>query len=1101
MSNNKKIIARVNRLLEEKSKLYRKKYFALSFISETNVKNNEDLFVEAKCLVKSLKESNGHFPSLDYIFEFYQECLKYSGASKKLVNKRSKYLKNLTELKFKETSDNSNNVIIEMLESVNVSNKKLDSKLESVLVESFRRNINVVTEAYRDNSVVDLTRMFDEEGPSEETLSKIERDKSDKPEKKEKVKYRHSYLFDDDDDDDSLYHGKKFEPPKSSDDDEDDDDDWDLSLDDDDDFWDLGDEGQVDPETFKAFFGGKDPRKMSSKKAAETMGYVGDKWVKGNKKPLLKAWDKLVKDAMKKIHTGSSVEAKRKWFIIERINYVLVLQKSALRFLGLSEKQKGSMLSGDEYEAAVQYYEGEVPTAGDEEGSSEVVKFVKKSGKKSGEEDIYAKDSRYGKMRRSGTSQYQLSEEEIKSINDDLQELLLNNNFDLENPGLTERDLLGIFARATARDPNKLKNFREDLELMYPLEEDSGLEGAEKLSDEEKAKYLRQHMLDLQSSYEEDEEVYGDEVDPETGERLYANAEDIKKIKDAKAKGEVADLDIDEPEPEIVRVGIEEYKKIEKARQKDIARLRELETKQKGVEADIFAPFSRDGSYASPPTVIPAEDLSDEEIQEIEDILNRLQKFNNIEVVNADKRGEMYDALYARGATPEEFQAFMQTYGLMKKKPMTYRDIARTSYGKMRDTAAARQYALKAWFKGMYYSLAPAEKAKMYAQIGERWFERMEVLDLISDETKIPAASIKLKDEVRAKYDKMGDYFSKLPRHLNPKSIERYFNGEMDEYTLEEMQSVKERTSSYSEMMALAAEEIDSDPQIQRHAVLESLFKGTSAFRIFATTLLKEYYNDNMWSGIESDLAFAVKEYFQENYPGCSIGRSLQKGEKSGAVPKDEGRDLFNPIIYLVMQAVGLDDKDARVTTPGGQEQEQRNYFLGKKNKKGSFEAKVAKYNAENPDNGLWGLEDDGSYKPENKRPFGVEDVKELLDDMFSNDGTIGSEYARLRTLASDTTNEFITWLSGYDEAKLDQILVNSMMMSRVLRLGADPMNVDLFKDIGKETAKVIKQYKKDFAEQLTSDSFKEYLSDEYGYEPVDPKAKAPASAMTKNMA
>jgi len=1071
-----KLTKRVSVLLEEKNRAYRKKFFLLSFLTETNIRKSKKYIKEAKCLARALNESNGTFPEEEYISEFYTRSMINSGATKSFAKKRASYLTKVANLKFSEKNENTNHVISSILESVNIENKLLDSKLEEVLIEGIKRKVNPVTEAYN-SSVVDLTKMFDEDETIDDAILSSQHNTYINAEK-------------DDLDDDSE--------------DLDDDDDWDDSLDDDDDFWAIEDEDKPTGDTFKAFFGGKDPRKMSQKKAAETMGYKGDKWFEGNKKPLLKAWDKLVKDAMKKIRHGSSLQAKRKWFIIERINYMLVLQKSALRFLGLSEKQKGSMLSVDEYEAAVSYYEGEAPTTGSEE-DDKVVKFVKGKKDKSGEE-IFKKDERFGKMRRSGINQYSLSEEEIKSINEDLQELLLNSNFDLESPSLTEKDLLGLFARACSRNPNKVKDFREDLELMYPLDGGaSSLPDYQEMSDEDKAEYLRQHMLDIKSSYDEDEDLFGGEVDPETGEPIYANTEDIKKINSQSRENEVADLDIDEPPPEVMVVGIEEFRKIEKARKKDIERLKELEIKQKGVEADIFAPFSKDGSYATPPTVIPAQELTDDEIQEIEDILNRLQKTTNIEVVNADKRAEIYDQLYSRGATPEEFQSFMQTYGLLKRSPKSYRDIARTSYGKMRDTAAARQYALKAWFKGMYYSLSPAEKSKMYAELGERWYERLEVLDLISDETKVPASTKPLSDKVRSKYDKMGAYFQKIPRHLNPKAIERYFNGEMDEYTLEQMQSVKERAIDFAHQVSIAKEEIDEDPQIQRHAILEALFKGTSGFRIYATTMLKEFYNDNMWTGIEADLAFAVKEYFQENYPGCSIGRSLASGQKSGAVPKNEGRDLFNPIIYLVMQAVGVEDKvggqDARVSTPGSQTQGQRDYFLGKKNKKGSFEAKVAKYNEENPENGLWGLEDDGTYKPQNKRPFGEEDVKELLDDMLSNSGIIGGAYARLRTLAKDTTNEFTTWLGSYDEGKLDQIIINAMMMSRVLKLGADPMNVELFKDIGKETAKVVKAYKKDFAKELTSDSFREYLSDEYGYRPMNPKAKQPANAMTKNMA
>ena len=101
--------------------------------------------------------------------------------------------------------------------------------------------------------------------------------------------------------------------------------------------------------------------------------------------------------------------------------------------------------------------------------------------------------------------------------------------------------------------------------------------------------------------------------------------------------------------------------------------------------------------------------------------------------------------------------------------------------------------------------------------------------------------------------------------------------------------------------------------------------------------------------------------------------------------------------------------------------------------------------------------------------------------------------------MSSGVANEFITFLFDYKEGRLDQIIVNSLAMSNVLRRGADPLNREIFKEIGKDTYEAFKKYKKDFAKQLKAKTFEEYLGDEYGYETVDISALGSKNATTKH--
>ena len=69
-----------------------------------------------------------------------------------------------------------------------------------------------------------------------------------------------------------------------------------------------------------------------------------------------------------------------------------------------------------------------------------------------------------------------------------------------------------------------------------------------------------------------------------------------------------------------------------------------------------------------------------------------------------------------------------------------------------------------------------------------------------------------------------------------------------------------------------------TDPLFQKYALLETLLNGTSGFSIYATTMLKEFYHDYIIVQVNSEITWAIKEFFEKYYPGSKIGASLQLG-------------------------------------------------------------------------------------------------------------------------------------------------------------------------------------------------------------------------------
>ena len=968
--SNKNLVKITKKLLSFKNKDYRRKYHMLSSLYETNIKDNNDLMSEFKCLVRSLNSSDGLYPKENYIVEFYKDALNASGLNENLIQYKLRNLQKEVNLYHSKNIDSTYNIMFEALDDVIYSNKKLDKKLEETLIESINRNISILKEAkYEDSNIVDLTDIdtLDLMSPVDTELSSIESEEkvSTIPSKKEEREVLEKYK--------DLFTKENIPYIRKT-----------LNF-------------YIPLES--------DPAELP----------VIDKLTIAARYVLIEE-QKATPEALMKIE------------LIEKIRNYLNVRRDFM---------------------------------------DDDIKAIASTGAVIGRpEEISSMSSGLSDERRQQLTQrlYKL----IQRIGGKLSGQTLNSDV------IKKEELVELLFNAAGKLQKDAKTYISYLENKYGEDLPEEIQ-----SDEEKEQTQREV------------DQYFEELTAEDEFDAYAVEEDQKYIDVDKATSSIRALPV-------IKMTVIDWSDLQKELASYRERLRELDDKILSANPRAFDDISVDSEgnlNYDQIEVILAEGLTDQEIKEYISLLKKVTAEKKIEIINLKDKSAIYDTLYQRGATPEEYMSFMKSFGLLDpQKASSYRQVAQSSRGQFRDSAGARQFALKAWFKGNYFSLNPAEKAKMYAELGEKWFERITVLDLISDE-----AFARPGDRPTPKLNR---YFEKIPNFLTQKGIERYFDSATDEsletQVDEKIQSALSMASTEEDFTSIIQRLEKEDPTVEKYAILNTLFSDTSAFRIFSSTMFKEFYNSYVWGQIESDLAFAIKEYFDRYYKGSNIGASLQKGEKSKDVPKNEGKDLFNPIIYLAMSRVGLPGAEA-FSTAGGSEQAQRDYFLGKVNKKGDFGEKVRAYTSTQKTGGLYGRED-GRYNPAARKPFGQKDVEMLLDDIFSDSGIIGKVRARIRKITSDSSNEFITFLYSYDEGKLDQIIVNSFAMSHVLRTGADPLSEDIFADVGKESVAALSKYKDEFAKQLTATSFAEYLSDEYGYEIMNKKKKGASGNLTKQM-
>ena len=323
--NNIILRTRVNKLLETKSNQYQKKYFILSALANSKANKSEKIMSEVYSLCETLNNTNGNMPSEEYLFEFQEKVLAYSGLNYKKINLIQENTRNFIALSYKDNELNS--LINEELAKITTkTDRKINTKLLETLLESIKKNKNILIEnsaskifgldlnvlresEYKSSNTVDFTSMFDDiKGPTREELSQIEAE------------------------------DEEFGLPDST-----------------------PEEGGKTVDKIAQIFApitGKDPKKVSKKELALMLGYTGlGKYDPAAKTYKLSGWEKMERDIVKRMNTyqntGISIVAKRKWWIIKSIEACLMLEKQAGKAFGTPEdvKSKFNTTDGDQVDA------------------------------------------------------------------------------------------------------------------------------------------------------------------------------------------------------------------------------------------------------------------------------------------------------------------------------------------------------------------------------------------------------------------------------------------------------------------------------------------------------------------------------------------------------------------------------------------------------------------------------------------------------------------------------------------------------------------------------------------------------------------------------
>ena len=290
----------VKKLLEYKSNSYKRKYFILSNLFDTDVSNSERLNEELDCYVNSLNYSNGTYPDEADLINFFKECLQFSNNKDRLVEAKTKFIKKYNDLRNPSNKKDVDSLINESLDNINFSNKSIDRKLCNLLKESIKHKKSILIESEYASKFIGEN---EEEIPSDEDLQSIEL----------------KDLEDETQDQDEGTDENKITSFKEKI----------INI-------------------FGPITGGLDPAKMNKQKMARIWNFGSQEMYKpGQKGPVRDAFTEFEFFVGKKLDTftrfedsGLSTLAQRKVWIATTIDFCLKMQKQAGYLLGVSSEEK-----------------------------------------------------------------------------------------------------------------------------------------------------------------------------------------------------------------------------------------------------------------------------------------------------------------------------------------------------------------------------------------------------------------------------------------------------------------------------------------------------------------------------------------------------------------------------------------------------------------------------------------------------------------------------------------------------------------------------------------------------------------------------------------
>ena len=926
MNKKQRLMKRISILLESKSNKFKRKYFLLSTLANTDARKNKRIYSEAQCYANVLIETNGQKPSEEFLIKLNEDALRFSGENN--ISSKIKFIKNYNDMLNSKNSFLKESVIEEELSNIFSNHYKLNEKLVDTLLESINKKVSLLMES--DDKETDANNF--------EELEKIISDQE-----------------------------KAFEDLDEEDFEED------LHRD-------FSDEEIKGMQAFKS-----NPRNISLAK----LGYKKDEYVPGQ--PRKTALDKVGMEAIKKLK-GSNV-ALRKFDIIRQIYF----------YLNVQQKLNLAKIGGQ------------------------------------GKADLTQSKEKFS-FRPSG-----LSEDEVKELRKKLDDMLLRHknyeNLNLEDDTITEGELLQLLFKAAGDRSEDARDYLAYLNRSMPLAGQPQVDELEYDAD------FTKDMTSLdQQQYSDDQQAKIDAgIDPETGQPLYEP--DVDKVAqmsaDQAAEREAARKKRIGPQVEMSAEdafrsldnsfgSIDKIKKILSDISPDLSSM---------VDNPEFSLFDLEEELEKIKNTIDQDEL--EELESLFDAINSNTPIN-IKILPPKSKAEIRNELYDTAATPEDFAYFVSKF-VDTDQPLTLRDLgalmSRGREGVASDANTVRQALTKSWFRSMFYSFDDTQKASVYATLADLFFKNVETLDLFKDDV------IKIVGERDLSGSGPANYFDFVKQTMTKESnIRKFLKDEFEQSS---------DSDSYSK-------------EDQANDIIDVMLTGNTAFRIFATTLMKDYYNNNVWNKCESELTYAIKEYFEKNYPTAEIAKDLpaktsgkdaksgkkQKMYKSRDVKKDQGKDIFNPIIYATMGRTGIKDSKGTLVNPTEMIDKRKQEF-----RKGKTLKKIQDFSA--------------NFRvipsKHGTGPFDARDLEDLIDDMFSPKGIIGKAFLDFQKMSSSEFVNFIKWVDSLKEADVMKSIAQAYTLSTASAAldsdeFMDPAKIDAY---SKDSIGRLKEYLKTYKSQI----------------------------------
>jgi len=596
-----------------------------------------------------------------------------------------------------------------------------------------------------------------------------------------------------------------------------------------------------------------------------------------------------------------------------------------------------------------------------------------------------------------------LTDDEVNVLRDRLDNILRRHenfeNLNLEDDTISERELVTILFKSAGDKYEDAKDY-----LMY-LNRQMPLDGDDKPQLEDDKDFSEEYQktvsdLDTLKATEDSEDFDSDYVSAEEAARqAQLSAEERKKENELPVPEEMSA----EQAFGMLGQSFGSYDKVKQSLSKispEIARM---------VDDSEFTLYDLEEELAK-----IQDTIDPEEFEELESLINAINSNEtiNIKILPPKSKADIRSELYDTAATPEDFAYFVSKF-VDTDKPLTLRDLgALVSHGEQgvaSDANAVRQALTKNWFRAMFFSFDDEKKANIYATLADKWFYALELSDLFKDDV------IKIPGRKDLSGSGAANYFDRVKNiMLRPNNIKKFLN---DEFEMK------------AQDLASKGRQI-SDDDVEKNEIVDEMLTGKNGFRVFATSLMKDYYTNNVWNQCEQDLAYSIKEYFTKHYSSSNIGKDLPKGQKSRKVKKEQGKTFFDTIIYAVMGRTGIKDSKGTLATPDKMIEQRKTAFRNKS----KFLDRVAKFNAEFPQNRLVSIYGAGSS-------FNEKDLDKLIDDMFSPTGQIGETFSTFQKMSDEEYNKFVSWV---DDLKEQDIML-AASQALILSTASNALDLDEF--------------------------------------------------------